>query len=55
MKLLCLFIAGAYLVSAQEKALQPRVREVIEAVSEERIAANIRKLAGFPTRNTRCT
>ena len=52
MKLLCLFIAGAYLVSAQEKALQPRVREVFEAVSEERIAANIRKLAGFPTRNT---
>jgi Peptidase family M28 len=55
MKLLCLFIAGAYLMSAQEKALQPRVREVIEAVSEERIAVTIRKLAGFPTRNTLST
>jgi Peptidase family M28 len=52
MKTLCLFIAGAYLMSAQEKALQPRVREVIEAVSEERIRATIGKLAGFPTRNT---
>jgi Peptidase family M28 len=55
MKLFCLFVAGAYLMSAQEKALQPRVREVIEAVSEERIAATIKKLASFPTRNTLST
>src|SRR5215469_7506251 len=52
MKLVCLCLAAAYLMSAQEKALQPRVREVIEAVSEERIAATINKLASFPTRNT---
>ena len=55
MKLPCLLIAGAYLMSAQEKALHPRVREVIEAVSEERIAATIKKLASFPTRNTLST
>lgn len=52
MKLVCLLLAAAYLISAQEKALQPRVREIIEAVSEGRIAATIEKLAGFPTRNT---
>lgn len=51
-KLLCIFAALTYSVSAQEKTLQPRVREVIEAISEERIAATIRKLASFPTRNT---
>jgi hypothetical protein len=55
MKLFCLFIAGASLMSAQEKALQPRVREVIEAISDERIAATIKKLGSFPTRNTLST
>jgi hypothetical protein len=52
MKPLYFLVAAACLMSAQEKALQPRVREVIETVSEEKIAATIKKLAGFPTRNT---
>jgi len=51
-KLFCLFTALTCSASAQEKTLQPRVGEAIEAVSEERIAATIRKLASFPTRNT---
>ena len=33
-------------------AQQPRIREAIDAVSEERIGATIQKLASFPTRNT---
>jgi Peptidase family M28 len=45
----------APLVYAQEKAIQAPVREIVETVSEERIAATIQKLAGFPTRNTLST
>src|SRR5690349_17166124 len=55
MKLFHIFMAGASLLSAQEKALQPRVREIMDAVSEDRIAATIKKLASFPTRNTLST
>lgn len=55
MKLLLLLIASASLTYAQERALQPRVREIIEAVSEERIGATVTRLASFPTRNTLST
>ena len=55
MRLLLLLIAAASLAGAQEKSLQPRVREIIDAVSEDRIAATIKKLASFPTRNTLST
>ena len=55
MKVLVIFVTGATLLGAQQKALQPRVREIVDAVSEERIAATIQKLASFPTRNTLST
>jgi hypothetical protein len=35
--------------------LHPRVREIVDQVSDERIAATVRKLASFPTRNTMST
>src|SRR5579864_8098911 len=50
-----LILAATAVLSAQERAVQPQVREVVEAVSEERIAATIQKLAGFGTRNTLST
>jgi hypothetical protein len=43
------------MMSAQQKALQPRVREIIEAISDDRIGTSIKKLASFPTRNTLST
>jgi len=52
MRIVCLTLLGAALVCAQENAAQPRVREMVDGVSEERIAANIQKLASFETRNT---
>ena len=55
MRLFYLVLMGAPLLCAQEHAIQPRVREIVDAVSEERIAATIQKLAGFPTRNTMST
>ena len=55
MRLLLLLVCGVTVLPAQERALQPRVRDVIEAVSEDRVAATIRKLASFPTRNTLST
>jgi len=55
MKYFILLSFAASLAGAQEKALQPRVREIVDAVSEERIDAIVRKLAGFPTRNTLST
>lgn len=55
MRFVSLLIAGVSLTCAQEKALQPRVREIIEAVSEDRIGATIKKLASLPTRNTLST
>lgn len=51
MKLLPLVAIGASVLAAQQNSLQPRVREMINAVSEDRIAATIHKLASFPTRN----
>src|SRR5579872_4633295 len=55
MKAIALIVTGAALLSGQQRALQPRVREIVDAVSEERIAATIKKLASFPTRNTLST
>lgn len=52
MKLSALLVVAASFLGAQEKSLQPRVREILDSVSEERIGVTIRKLAGFPTRNT---
>jgi len=46
---LCLF---AGVSGAQDRALNPRVREVVDAVSEARIQGIIEKLVGFGTRNT---
>ena len=55
MKYFVLLLSAASLAGAQEKALQPRVREIVDAVSDERIAATVHKLASFPTRNTLST
>jgi len=55
MRIPALLMIAASALGAQEKALQPRVREIVDAVSEERIGATIRKLASFPTRNTLST
>ena len=55
MRLFSLILIGMPILCAQEKAVQPRVQEIVEAVSEERIAATIQKLASFPTRNTLST
>ena len=55
MRLLVIVLAGTALAAPQEKILQPRVREILEGISEDRIAATIQKLAGFPTRNTLST
>ena len=55
MRLFSLIALSGWLVCAQEKIIQPRVREILDAVSEERIAATIQKLAAFPTRNTLST
>src|SRR5579859_599590 len=55
MKYFAFLLFAASLAGAQEKALQPRVQEIVNAVSEERIAATVQKLASFPTRNTLST
>ncbi len=55
MRVPALCLLAATLGMAQQKALQPRVREIVEALSEERIGATIHKLASFPTRNTLST
>jgi hypothetical protein len=55
MRLLYFALLSAPLLTAQEKSVQPRVREIIDAVSEQRIGATIQKLASFPTRNTLST
>jgi len=55
MKLLPIVTIGVSVLAAQQNSLQPRVREIIDGVSEDRIAATIKKLASFPTRNTLST
>ena len=55
MKILLLAPFSATLVFAQGKSLQPRVREILDAISEQRIEASIQKLVSFGTRNTLST
>jgi len=55
MRPLHLVLLAAPMLCAQERAIQPRVREIVDAVSEERISATIQKLSGFGTRNTLST
>ena len=55
MRSLLFLIASASLTYAQERALQPKVRQIIDSVSEDRIGATIKKLASLPTRNTLST
>ena len=42
---------SANVTNADEKGVNPKVREIVDAVSEARIQAIIEKLAGFGTRN----
>jgi Peptidase family M28 len=48
---LALLLAFAGLTSAQYKAVNPHVSEAIAQVSEDRIAATLKKLESFQTRN----
>jgi hypothetical protein len=50
-RLLICFFAASLLVSAQVPARNPKVAEIVSAVSAERIAATMRKLESFGTRN----
>jgi len=45
------FILGSGSLGAQDHTINPKVNQVIDAVSEERIAAILNKLQGFGTRN----
>jgi hypothetical protein len=55
MRMIYLVFLGLPALWAQEKAVQPRIREIVDGVSEERISATIQKLAGLGTRNTLST
>jgi hypothetical protein len=46
-----LLSAAPFSLFAQDKPINPRVSEVVDAVSEERIGAILKKLEGFGTRN----
>ena len=46
---LCLLAASA---PADEKAVNPQVRKIVDDVSEARIKATLEKLVSFGTRNT---
>lgn len=37
---------------AQESAVQPQIKKIIDEISQERVRATIRKLVSFGTRNT---
>jgi len=52
MKIPLLALFSSSFLFAQQSSLNPRVREILDAVSEQRIEANIRKLVSFGTRNT---
>ena len=43
---------SANVTNADEKGVNPKVREIVDAVSEARIQTIIEKLASFGTRNT---
>jgi Peptidase family M28 len=55
MKPAVLVLFSAALACAQETALDPRVREIADAISEQRMEATIQKLVSFGTRNTLST
>ncbi len=44
-------LGGAFTAPAQYKAVNPQVAKVVSEVSEERVAAILKKLEGFGTRN----
>src|SRR5258708_39150718 len=48
---LLLLSAAPFAVWAQDKTTNPRVTQIVEAVSEERIAETLKKLESFGTRN----
>lgn len=52
MKTLSLALFGTTLLCAQPPALNPRVHEILDSISEQRIEATIQKLVSFGTRNT---
>jgi len=52
MKMLYWALLSAATLSAQQNAPQPRVREIVDGVSEQNIEATIHKLVSFGTRNT---
>jgi hypothetical protein len=45
-----LLLCSALTASAQYKSVNPQVSKIVSEVSEERIAANLKKLEGFGTR-----
>ena len=51
-RFLFLFLMASVCVSAQPKGLHPQVKKIVEDVSEERIAAIMKKLESFGSRNT---
>jgi hypothetical protein len=55
MRSLLLTLFSASLACAQEGAIDPRVREIMDAVSEQRMETTIQKLVSFGTRNTLST
>jgi hypothetical protein len=55
MRFVLLALFSASLGCAQERAIDPRVREIIDAVSGDRMEATIQKLVSFGTRNTLST
>ncbi len=46
-----LLLAGSLTVNAQYKALNPQIAKIVSEVSEQKIAANLKTLEGFGTRN----
>lgn len=55
MRSLFLMLFSVSLACAQEHAIDPRVREMMDALSDERMEATIQKLVSFGTRNTLST
>lgn len=46
------FLAFCTAVSAQQNSINPVVKDIVSGISEERIAANLKRLESFVTRNT---
>lgn len=51
-RLIAILLFPSLFAAAQYKAVNPDVKRVVDAVSEERIAATMKKLESFGTRNT---